>query len=154
REGIGILHALNVAARAGIAIPVPGAADAAALLKDPCRHAEPVQPVQHVHAGKACADHDNVIARGLRGGWLGGHGRILPENCSDLPASILSAAAKRKTQTCRSGLRKWRSRVGQRAMLWPLGFLARDRLASDSANEKIKNEPPEGGRRERNTAMK
>ena len=34
-ERIGILHALDVAARAGIAVPVPGAADAIALLIDP-----------------------------------------------------------------------------------------------------------------------
>src|SRR3981189_3218706 len=51
RERIGILHALDVAARAGIAVPVPGTTDAIALLIDPRRHALPAQPVQHAHAG-------------------------------------------------------------------------------------------------------
>src|SRR5690242_18861997 len=55
--------------------------------------------------------------------------------CSDLPASILSAAAKCKSQNCRSGLRNWRSHVQQRAMRWPLGFPARDGLASALTNE-------------------
>src|ERR1035441_8516609 len=36
-ERIGILHALDIAARPGITVPVPGAADIAALLVDPPR---------------------------------------------------------------------------------------------------------------------
>src|SRR6185312_6239447 len=62
REGEGVLHALDVAARARIAIPVPGTADAAAGFKYPCLQAQSAQPVQHVHAGKSGADHDSVIA--------------------------------------------------------------------------------------------
>src|SRR5262249_32792032 len=64
RERIGILHALDVAARAGIAVPVPGASDARTLLEDTGRKAKPAQPMQHVHAGKARADHDDIIASG------------------------------------------------------------------------------------------
>ncbi len=59
-EREGVLHALDIAAGAGIAIPVPGSADAAAGLKDPRVETEAAQPVQHVQAGKACADHDRV----------------------------------------------------------------------------------------------
>jgi hypothetical protein len=62
----------------------------------------------------------------------------LSPNCSDLSASILSAAAKRKTQNCRSGLRNWRIQLEQRSMLWPLGFPAQDGLASGSVNENQK----------------
>ena len=40
RERVRILHALDVAARAGIAVPVPGAADAGALLEHAHRKAE------------------------------------------------------------------------------------------------------------------
>ena len=74
-ERIGILHALDVAARAGIAVPVPRAADARALLKDARRHPLPAQPVQHVHAGKARTDHDDVVSLSRFGGsrWHGGH---------------------------------------------------------------------------------
>jgi hypothetical protein len=54
--------------------------------------------VQHVHAGKACADHDDVVALGLgNGGWLADIDAF-SRNCSDLRSSILSPAAKRKTQ--------------------------------------------------------
>ena len=65
-EGIGILHAFDIAARAGIAVPVPGATDVAALLEHPRRQSEPAQPMQHVHAGKAGADNDDVVFAGLR----------------------------------------------------------------------------------------
>ncbi len=60
RERERILHALDVAARAGIAVPVPGAADTAAGLIDPRLKAEPAQPVQHIEAGETRADHDGV----------------------------------------------------------------------------------------------
>ena len=97
-EGIGILHALDVAACAGIAVPVPGAADAPALLVDAHRKALPAQPVQHVHAAKARADHDDVVGLGAVAAaedWAD-----IDENSRkillDLSASILSAARKRK----------------------------------------------------------
>ena len=62
-----ILHALDVAARAGIAVPVPGAADTAAGFIDPGMEAEAAKAVQHVQAGKARADNDGIIDRaGLR----------------------------------------------------------------------------------------
>ena len=63
REGERILHALDVAARARIPVPVPGAADAAAGLEHPRRKAEPAQPMQHVHPGKTRADDDGVENR-------------------------------------------------------------------------------------------
>ncbi len=68
RERIRILHAFDVAARAGIAVPVPGAADAGPLLEHPHRQAEGAQAMQQVHAGKTRADDDHVVAfgRGLR----------------------------------------------------------------------------------------
>ena len=52
-ERIGILHALDVAARAGIAVPVPGAADARALLDRPA----PSCPARA--AGAACTCRQN-----------------------------------------------------------------------------------------------
>ena len=60
---VGILDAIAIAARARIAVPVPGAADPAALLKDP--HGEPhsAQPMEHVEAGEASADDDRVEIR-------------------------------------------------------------------------------------------
>ena len=75
REGERVLHALDVATRARIPVPVPGAADAAAGLEHPRRKAEPAQAMQHVHPGKARAHHDGVenrsnFGRALRvGSW-------------------------------------------------------------------------------------
>ena len=60
RELIGILHAFDVAARAGIAVPVPGAADALAGLEHTRRETLLAKPVQHVHAAEACADDDRI----------------------------------------------------------------------------------------------
>src|SRR5262245_22119758 len=53
--------------------------------------------MQHVHAGKACADHDDVKAGFGSGGWHGGHKHSLKFHF-DLPTSIPAAAPKRKTQ--------------------------------------------------------
>ena len=50
RERVRVVHALDVAAGAGVAVPVPGAADAAARLVDPRRQAEAAQAVEHVQA--------------------------------------------------------------------------------------------------------
>ena len=61
-ERVGILHALDIAARARIAVPVPGAADARAALVDARRHPQPAQPMQHVEAGETGADDDRVVA--------------------------------------------------------------------------------------------
>ena len=68
RERVRILHALDVAACAGIAVPVPGAADARTLLEGAGREAEAAQAMQQVHAGETCADDDHVEAfrRGRR----------------------------------------------------------------------------------------
>ncbi len=59
-EGVRVIHALDVAAGAGIAVPIPGAADAAARLEDPRGQAEAAQAVQHVQAGEPRADNDRV----------------------------------------------------------------------------------------------
>src|SRR3979490_699292 len=84
RERIGILHAFDIAACAGIAVPVPGAADIAALLVDPDRQSQPAQFMQHVHSGKTRADHDDIVGLSACGvafagnGWQGGHVFALP----------------------------------------------------------------------------
>ena len=105
RERIGILHALDVAARAGIAVPVPGAADIAALLIDPDRQSQPAQPVQHVHSGKTGADHDDIVdLRRRRTGfcrkWIARRTSVSRSlgSFSCCRTSILPVAAKRKRQ--------------------------------------------------------
>ena len=65
RKREGILQALDVAAGSGIAIPVPRPANAAAGFINPCSEAEPPQPIQHVQAGKARADHNGVKLPGF-----------------------------------------------------------------------------------------
>ena len=65
-ELIGVLHALHVAAGAGVAVPVPSAADAAAGLEDPRGKPHRARAVKHVEPGKPGADdHHVAIARGL-----------------------------------------------------------------------------------------
>src|SRR3546814_13506252 len=59
-ELVGVERALHIAARAVIAVPVPGAADAAACLEDAHREPEAAQPMKHVHPGKACADDHGI----------------------------------------------------------------------------------------------
>lgn len=60
-ELIGVFHALDVATRARVAIPEPGAADAAAGLEHPRREPQTPQPEQHVQAGEPGADDDGVV---------------------------------------------------------------------------------------------
>ena len=60
RELVGILDAFDVAARAGIAVPVPGAADALAGLEYPDPKTLLAQAVQHVHAAEPGADDDRI----------------------------------------------------------------------------------------------
>jgi hypothetical protein len=64
-EGVRVVHALDVAAGAGVAIPIPGAADAAAGFKDPRGEAEATQAVEHVQAGEPSPDDDSVDVAGL-----------------------------------------------------------------------------------------
>ena len=101
-ERIGILHALDVAARAGIAVPVPGAADAAALLVDPRRQS-------HARAaGAACTCRQSPRRPRRRrrpgGGFAGGGWRAdmdrdsLQDFLSICRSAFSPAAPKRKRQ--------------------------------------------------------
>ena len=65
RELVAVVEALDVAAAAGITIPVPGAADAAGSLQTLHRKPFAAQQMDHVQAGETCADDDRVEA--LRG---------------------------------------------------------------------------------------
>ena len=59
-ELIGVLHALDVASRTGIAVPVPGAADPVRLLVDSGGETQSAQPVQHVEPCEAGPDDNHV----------------------------------------------------------------------------------------------
>ena len=67
RKGEGIVDAHNIAPRAGIAVPVPGAPYPAGRLDHADTHAARAQAVEHIHARKACADDDRVEA--FISGW-------------------------------------------------------------------------------------
>jgi hypothetical protein len=109
-ERIGILHAFDIAARAGIPVPIPGAADIAALLVNPHRQSEPPQPVQHVHPGKAGADHDDIMAFRVclvafaGNGLQGGHPIRAPRDSSDLLNQHSTAASKAQAAKPRLGV--------------------------------------------------
>ncbi len=59
-ELVGVLHALDVAARARVPVPEPGSADVAAGLEDSGFQTEAAQSVEHVQPGEARPDHDGV----------------------------------------------------------------------------------------------
>ena len=61
-EGVGVLHGLHVAARAGVAVPVPGAAHVPPGLEPDGGQAQAAQAVHHVQAGEPGADDDRVAA--------------------------------------------------------------------------------------------
>ena len=164
-ERIGILHALDVAARAGITVPVPGAADVAALLVDADRKTLPAQPVQHIHAGKACADHDDIVGLGVLGA-VSCRKRIarrtfeLPRYFSAIAGQHSTAAAKAQETKRQAGAAYFAARNAPRASTSAgvctqdltgrnrLGFGARDRLASpENLAIRTNNKPCRKGRR-------
>ena len=59
-ELIGILQALDIAARAGIAVPVPGTADTRSTFQHQSLQPQTAQPMQHIKARKPGADDDSV----------------------------------------------------------------------------------------------
>jgi len=63
REGIRVLHAFDIAATSGVAVPVPGAANPAAGLE--CMHfeAEFTQTMDRVEAAHPSADDDRIKPR-------------------------------------------------------------------------------------------
>ena len=65
RHAVGehVVDALAVTARPGVPVPVPGAADPAALLEHPHRQPELAQRVQHVEAGETRPHDDRVEFR-------------------------------------------------------------------------------------------
>ena len=81
-----VVDALAVAAGARVAIPVPGAAYAAALFVHPDGQPLPAQRMQHVQAGEARAHHDRVEFRRLSF-RLRCHGCLVFAHRSAFPAS-------------------------------------------------------------------
>ena len=67
-ELVAVEHALDVAARAGITVPVPGSADARRRLDDPRGEPHAPQLVQHVEPGEARADDQRVKFRRVNHG--------------------------------------------------------------------------------------
>ena len=63
-EGIPVGPAFGIEARAGIAVPTPGAVDAGAGLKHPNCEPEPTQLVELLETGHAGVNHDSVRTPG------------------------------------------------------------------------------------------
>src|SRR6185312_6726394 len=59
-ERVAVVDGLDIAACAGIAVPVPGAADVAGLLDHNSREAGLAQAMQEIEAGKAGANHGDI----------------------------------------------------------------------------------------------
>ena len=68
-ERVAVGPAFGIEAGAGIAVPVPGAADIGAGLEHPRRHAEFAQAIEHEHAGNPGADDDRVEIRDVGRLW-------------------------------------------------------------------------------------
>src|SRR5262249_31752872 len=69
-EGVAVIDGLDVAARARISVPVPGATDIGALFERDCREARLAQPMQQIESGETGADDRDVDL--LRGSALRG----------------------------------------------------------------------------------
>jgi hypothetical protein len=82
RERVAVVHRLDVAARTGIPVPPPGAADVGSCFVALDGQAEPAQPVVRVEAGEAGAHHDRVDI-----GTRFGHDPILAPCATGLPPS-------------------------------------------------------------------
>ena len=102
RERVAVGIAFGIEARAGIAVPVPGAADLGAGLEHAHPQAELAQPVELVHARQPGADDDGVevegrIRAGRRGGHVGYRVMLGPK------LSGLWSMDKPRTHTCHGG---------------------------------------------------
>ena len=100
---IRILQAFDIAARAGITVPVPGAANPATAFIHPCRKAEFAQRVQHIHARESRADNDGVKRGGFGRAFGGGDGhvRISPMGVAWAKESAVRAAQASTVGPCR-----------------------------------------------------
>ena len=89
RELVGILHALDVASRAGVAVPVPGAAHTIAGFEDSGLEPEFARGVQHVHAGKP-GPHDDDVEGDIHFGIArcGGLGELGQNGCAHEKVSL------------------------------------------------------------------
>ena len=65
-EAVGVVDALDVAARTGVAVPVPRASDVVGRLEDAERKAEFSEAMDRIEAGEARADHHHVEIRFTR----------------------------------------------------------------------------------------
>ena len=77
-EAEAVFQALDIHPRAGIPVPVPGPADAAARFHHLRIEAQPAQLVQHVHARKPRPDNQGIDRLCRCGRRRSGHGDILP----------------------------------------------------------------------------
>ena len=81
-ERIAIFEAEHIAARAGIAVPIPGAANAIACLKNASRQPELAQFVEHIKPRKAGTDDHGIIV------WFDRHRVKLRHQRQLLPTCI------------------------------------------------------------------
>jgi len=95
RKGVAIGPALRIEACAGIAVPVPGAADAGAGLEHPHLEAEFTQLIELLEPGNAGTDDDCVEIRArIRPGLVRGRLRV---NHALIPCTDACGNSQRKT---------------------------------------------------------
>ncbi|SKT59302.1 Uncharacterised protein [Mycobacteroides abscessus subsp. abscessus] len=87
RELVGVLEALHVAARPGVAVPVPGAADVASGFVNACIQPYLTHLMQHLQTGEPGADDDHIEVSGhvicsRAGRWIVGIFRCAQRSCS------------------------------------------------------------------------
>ena len=107
-EAVGIFEALHVAARAGIAVPEPGAADARAGLVGADFQAHAAQAMDGIEAGQAAADDGDIeLARRRKGGRDRGRRRawrVFPEGfllCERRIFAVLSCTVLCNRRFCK-----------------------------------------------------
>ena len=133
RERVGVVHRLDVAAGAGVAVPPPRAAHVGGASRSPEREAEPAQPVVGVEAGEPGADDDRVDVRGTFG-----HASDSPTHLRRHPDQHLGFGRSRSQHAGARGRQACRGTLGERARFPEVGVPGRDeqgaRPRADSMN--------------------
>src|SRR4029077_20556901 len=115
RPRIRVRHALDVAARAGIAVPEPGSADTGRLIDHEHRESCLAQPLQEVQPGDAGTHDDRVEAltgrHGLQSRPPTTKGTACPlQSSREAPAASDGPAASASPATASTSCRSTRSR--------------------------------------------
>src|SRR5262249_58510357 len=107
-EAVGVVDALDVAARARVAVPVPRPADVVGALEDGDREPEPAQVIKEVQSSEPGAHADHVDVPAYRALGVGCHVAVLAR-------SVAPSRRGGRAGTATSHAEPWRAAAPQLA---------------------------------------